>query len=134
MLRRLCGRSLEVVGAEPEVIEDVALALTEACANVLRHVEDGSAYEVLLGFDEQRAFVDVVDRGGGFDPDEVGPADPEDESGRGLHLMRQLMDSVSFDSASGSGTTVHLEKRLEWKQGAAMERLVKDGAVPTGSA
>ena len=123
VLRRLCGRSLEVVGAEPEIIEDVALALTEACANVLRHVEEGSSFEVLVGFDEEHAFVDVTDRGAGFDPDDLAPPSPDDETGRGVHLMRQLMDSVQFDSVSGSGTRVHLEKQLAWRPGAPMERL-----------
>ena len=31
ILRRLCGRSLEVVGADDEVISDVELALREYC-------------------------------------------------------------------------------------------------------
>ena len=123
VLRRLCARSLEVVGAEPHVIDDVELALTEACTNVLKHVEKGSVYEVRVGFDEQRAFLDVVDSGAGFDPARVPPPDPEGESGRGLQLMRELMDSVHFDTASGSGTTVHLEKQLTWKPDAAIHQL-----------
>lgn len=126
ILRRLCGRSLEVVGADDTVIGDVELALTEACANVLKHVQSGEVYEVLVGFDESRAFLDVVDHGGGFDPDEISPPGPDDESGRGLQLMQELMDSVHFDSASGSGTTVHLEKELAWKPGAAMHQLTAD--------
>jgi serine/threonine-protein kinase RsbW len=130
VLRRLCGRSLEVVGANPDIIDDVALALTEACANVLHHVEDGGSFEVIVGFDEQHAFVDVTDRGEGFDPEELEAPSLDDESGRGVHLMRQLMDSVYFDSASGSGTTVHLEKQLVWQPGAPMERLSTE-PVPT---
>jgi serine/threonine-protein kinase RsbW len=132
VLRRLCGRSLEVVGAEPEIIDDVALALTEACANVLQHVENGGLYEVLVGFDEEHAFVDVIDQGPGFDPEQLSAPSPEDESGRGVHLMRELMDSVRFDSVSGSGTTVHLEKKLAWMPGAAMQRLTSDATrTPT---
>jgi serine/threonine-protein kinase RsbW len=126
ILRRLCGGALEVVGAEASVIEDVELALTEACANVLKHVEGGAVYEVLVGFDEQRAFLDVVDHGPGFDPSTVDTAVPDDESGRGLQLMRELMDSVRFDSASGAGTTVHLEKKLTWKPGAIIHQLATE--------
>ena len=33
------------------------------------------------------------------------------------------MDSVHFDTASGSGTTVHLEKELAWKPDAAIHLL-----------
>jgi serine/threonine-protein kinase RsbW len=124
ILRKLCGGSLEVVGAEDSVIDDVTLALTEACANVLKHVQSGDVYEVLVGFDERRAFVDVIDHGAGFDAEQVQHPGPDDESGRGLQLMTALMDSVHFDSASGSGTTVHLEKVLTWKPGAAIHQLV----------
>ena len=123
ILRRLCGKSLEVVGATQSVIDDVELALTEACANVLRHVEQDSVYEVTVGFDEVRAFLDVVDHGPGFDPDSIGPPSPDDESGRGLALMRELMDSVHFDSADDYGTKVHLEKQLSWKPGAVIHQL-----------
>jgi serine/threonine-protein kinase RsbW len=126
VLRRLCGRSLEVVGAEPAVIEDLQLALTEACANVLEHAEDGTSFEVRVGFDENRAFLDVIDSGGGFDPDEILTPGPDDEGGRGLQLMRSLMDSVHFDSATGSGTTVHLEKRLTWTEDAVIHQLASD--------
>jgi anti-sigma regulatory factor (Ser/Thr protein kinase) len=123
VLRRLCGRSLEVVGAEPAVIEDLQLALTEACANVLEHVENGASFEVRVGFDEHVAFLDVIDSGGGFDPTQILTPGPEDEGGRGLQLMRGLMDSVRFDSVSGSGTTVHLEKRMAWTEDAVIHEL-----------
>jgi serine/threonine-protein kinase RsbW len=131
ILRRLCGRSLEVVGAEESIIDDVELALTEACANVLRHVEDGAVYEVLVGFDESRAFLDVIDHGPGFDPGAVNAPNADDESGRGLQLMHELMDSVHFDSASGVGTTVHLEKELVWKPGAVIHQLGTDTSRPS---
>jgi serine/threonine-protein kinase RsbW len=123
VLRKLCGRSLEVVGAEPDVIADVELALTEACANVLHHVERGASFEVVVGFDEYRAFLDVIDHGPGFDPGALPAAGPDDEGGRGLHLMRELMDSVRFDTVSGSGTTVHLEKELTWRPEAVIHQL-----------
>jgi serine/threonine-protein kinase RsbW len=126
ILRKLCARSLDVVGAEQTVIDDVALALTEACANVLKHVETGDVFEVLVGFDENRAFLDVIDHGTGFDPELINEPGPDDESGRGLTLMKELMDSVHFDSVSGSGTTVHLEKVLTWKPDAAIHQLSND--------
>jgi serine/threonine-protein kinase RsbW len=123
VLRKLCGRSLDVIGADPDVIADVELALTEACANVLHHVENGASFEVVVGFDEERAFLDVIDHGPGFDPTDLPAADPDDESGRGVQLMRELMDSVQFDTVSGSGTTVHLEKKLRFRPEAVIHKL-----------
>jgi serine/threonine-protein kinase RsbW len=133
VLRRICTQALDVLGVEDSVASDVELALTEACANVLRHVRQDSAYEVTVGFDEERAFMEVVDQGTGFDPSIVPEPELEDESGRGLHLMRELMDSVHFESVRGSGMTVLLEKQLAWRDDAAMPRLAAATGHSTNS-
>ena len=55
----------------------------------------------------------VRDEGEGFDASAVpDPTEPESllmTSGRGLHLMRALMDDVSFEE---NGTVVRMRKRL----------------------
>jgi serine/threonine-protein kinase RsbW len=131
--RRLIAQSLEVVGVEPDTISDVEIALSEACANVLRHAQDGDVYEVLAGFDESCAFLEVIDQGEGFDPDSVAPTgDAEAETGRGVTLMRALMDEVHFQRRTTTdgtpGSSVILEKHLRWRDDAAVEHL-KAGAT-----
>lgn len=123
VVRRLCAQAMATLGAEPDVIDDVQLALTEACANVLRHAADGLGYDVAVGFDEDKAWLDVHDRGPGFDASAVSSSQHEAESGRGLEIMRAVMDKVSFDSGIDRGTTVHLEKQLRWRPGAPIEQL-----------
>lgn len=121
--RRLIAQALEVVGVEPDTISDVEIALTEACANVLRHAKVGEAYEVRAGFDEERAFLEIIDQGEGFDDLSHANASPDAESGRGVTLMKALMDKVRFESHQGDGSSVILEKRLQWKPGSAVEQL-----------
>jgi serine/threonine-protein kinase RsbW len=127
LTRRLIAQALEIVGVEADTISDVEIALSEACANVLRHAKTGDAYEVRAGFNEERAFLEVIDQGEGFDPDTRAPegqlvAD-ESESGRGVMLMRALMDEVRFESHSGDGNTVTLQKRLTWRPDSPVEQL-----------
>jgi serine/threonine-protein kinase RsbW len=101
-----------VVGVDPDTVSDVEIALSEACANVLRHAQTGDSYEVRAGFDQERAFLEIIDQGEGF-ADTSGPqADDDAESGRGVALMRALMDKVRFESHIGDGSSVVLEKRL----------------------
>jgi serine/threonine-protein kinase RsbW len=144
--RRLIAQSLDVVGVDADTVSDVEIALSEACANVLRHAKVGDEYEVLAGFDEERAFLEVIDRGEGFDPDEIAPPDGSDdgeaESGRGVTLMRALMDDVHFQRRrlqdGTPGSSVILEKRLRWRPGAPVENFIhpaatlgaKDGSAP----
>ena len=121
--RRLIAQALEVVGVDPDTISDVEIALSEACSNVLRHTEAGDSYEVHAGFDESRAFLRVVDQGPGFDSTNSPVAADDAESGRGVVLMKALMDVVRFESRSGDGTSVILEKKLTFLPGAVVEQL-----------
>ncbi len=125
LTRRLIAQSLEVVGVEPDTVSDVEIALSEACANVLRHAQVGDAYQVRAGFDEQRAFLEIIDEGEGPGPEQPGTeeAAEEAESGRGIALMRALMDKVRFESHVGDGSSVILEKRLQWRPGSPFERM-----------
>jgi serine/threonine-protein kinase RsbW len=137
LTRRLIAQALEIVGVEADTISDVEIALSEACANVLRHAQVGDAYEVRAGFNEERAFLEVIDQGEGFDPDARPPegqlVGDEAESGRGVMLMRALMDKVSFESHKGDGNSVILEKKLQWRPDAPIEHFKHPVPVPEPS-
>jgi serine/threonine-protein kinase RsbW len=100
-------------------IDDLRLAVTEACANAIdaehRKPEDQrSPIHLHLELEPDCVVVEVHDEAGGFDPDAV-PAQPEVtkperlryERGLGIPLMRALTDDVDF-RAEGGGTTVRL--------------------------
>lgn len=120
--RHLCASALAEAGAGPDTIDDVSLAVTEACANVVNHAGPLPSYELRLDLEPRRCVVTVADRGPGLDPSGVevsltdhGPGGDRwsQERGRGVALMRAVMDSVRLSSRPGRGTTVRLEKRLD---------------------
>ena len=98
----------------PEVIDDVTLALTEACANVVRHSGVDDEYEVRLSLEGTCCEISVVDTGRGFDSSSltVAMAGSSEEQGRGLGLMKALVDDVRFESRPEAGTVVHLVKEI----------------------
>jgi serine/threonine-protein kinase RsbW len=126
--RRVLSRSLDVLGVDEQVVADIELALTEACTNVLDHAADTDEYEVSAGIDGTICVIEVIDRGGGFDSTTKGlaEAEPSAEDGRGIQLMRALVDKVTFTSRPQVGTVVHLEKQLSWTDGAVIEKLTED--------
>jgi serine/threonine-protein kinase RsbW len=128
--RRLIAQALRVVGVEPDTVSDVEIALSEACANVLRHAQVGDAYEVRAGFDQERAFLEIIDQGAGFDSSATRAADDDAESGRGVALMRALMDKVHFESKAGDGTSVVLEKRLRFLPDSPIQQMRPLGSSP----
>ena len=128
IVRRLLKQALEVLEVESQVTYDIELALTEACTNVLEHAAEGDEYEVSAGIDRDQCVIEVVDRGHGFDGSLKGLADaePHAEDGRGIQLMRALVDRVTFTSRPHAGTVVHLEKQLVWQEGSVIERWTQD--------
>ncbi len=73
---------------------------------------------VLFSYDDTKLAIHIEDYGVGFDLGTYVPPDSETYSGlvkdrgRGIFLMRNLMDSVRIDTAPGKGTCLILEKTL----------------------
>ncbi|CAN5566900.1 hypothetical protein BH20ACT2_BH20ACT2_13000 [soil metagenome] len=125
MARHLTRDSLRELGVKHTCIEDIELALGEACANVLRHAGGDDEYEIAVDIDGERCTVRVHDRGRGFDPDAVHPALADAERGRGLELMRLLVDELRIESRIDEGTVVVLAKELTFEAGAVMHDLAR---------
>jgi serine/threonine-protein kinase RsbW len=125
VVRRVLKSSMEALGVEGDVIADIEVALSEAVTNVLDHATHGEEYEVSAGIDGDRCIIEIIDRGAGFDASELGHdhADEQAEEGRGIQLMRALVDNVTFTNVPTLGTVVHLEKRLQWKANSAIKQL-----------
>jgi len=100
-------------------IEDLRLAITEACANAMdaeRRKPEAERCPIVIRCDLEadHLAVEVHDEGGGFDPDSLTPhpevTKPDRlmfERGLGIPLMRELTDKLEF-RAEGGGTTVRL--------------------------
>ena len=112
---------IEDIAGQVEVDEETANALTiaviEAGTNAIQHGNVFAADKsVTFVFDvgPGEIAVRVDDNGRGFDASRVpNPTDPSnllDVHGRGLYLMRELMDEVTFENRPDHGTTVRLRK------------------------
>ncbi|MGI9081042.1 MAG: SpoIIE family protein phosphatase, partial [Thermoleophilaceae bacterium] len=111
--RRALGRWLEQAGASRKDVWEVQLATHEAFANAIEH-----AYrfgEALVQLEARLADGEVVltisDTGGWRNP-------VEGDRGKGIALMRGLMDRVSVEGGDG-GTRVELRRRLSGAGGLA---------------
>ena len=115
VVRHLTKAMLGGVGVDGDCVADIELALTEACTNVLDHSRADDAYEVSVSFDTRRCLIGVTDTAGvGFDHAAIPRAADDAESGRGIHLMQELVDRVSFRPRGELGSVVQLEKMLRF--------------------
>ena len=118
--RQVLDGCLQTLGVTPDTRTDIALALTEACANVIQHAGDGDEYEVKASATDGRCVIEVVNTGNGeaIVP-AASPVPPTAEHGRGLKIMDAVVDNVRLTGNGREGTTVHFEKALNWEPGAA---------------
>lgn len=72
VMRRVLGDTLSRLGIDSSCVDDLLLAVTEACTNVLRHAGPGRRYELVAHVGSKRCVLEVLDSGRGFDPAKVG--------------------------------------------------------------
>ena len=91
-------------------------ALAEALANAMRYgnrLDDAKRVEVRVDFTQHAVHLHVTDEGEGFDPAAVpDPTSPDrilEEGGRGLFLIRSLVDEIRFN-AKGNALCMTLRR------------------------
>ena len=135
--RQVLDSCLETLGVTPDTRADIALALSEACANVIRHAGPGREYEVTARARDNRCIIEVLDTGdssktGGDSssaPNFTALTEPLlAESGRGLKIIDAVVDDLHLTGNSRNGTTVHFEKVLEFLPDASAVPLLPPAA------
>ncbi|MDZ7265810.1 MAG: ATP-binding protein [candidate division KSB1 bacterium] len=117
-IERLADKASRLAGFSEEERDSLAIAVTEIGNNAINH---GNKRDP-----RKRVFVDITarvgevrvvirDEGPGFNPDLLSnPLDPENllrESGRGVFIVRSLMDEVYFDFSRGGTETTLIKRR-----------------------
>jgi anti-sigma regulatory factor (Ser/Thr protein kinase) len=94
---------------DQRTVDDIVLAVEEACANAICHSGSRDDVEITLAIAGYDLVATVKDGGGGFDPacfDSSVRPDPSRERGRGLYLISRLCDEVAFRRAGGFEVTM----------------------------
>ena len=134
LVRSVAMGALERLGTTASCVDDIRLALSEACSNVIQHAEGDDDYEVLLTVEDDVCSISVIDSGAPIDMDTLQREMPDlsSSSGRGVALMTALVDRVKFISEPEAGMVVHLVKQLSFEPDGAMARLQSSGAGADG--
>lgn len=92
------------------------LVLTEAMANAIKYGNTGDredSVHISINIQENSLFIRIRDCGQGFDINSIPPPDFDklDDCGRGIFLIKSLMDSVTYQKKK-SGNILEMIKRL----------------------
>ena len=94
-------------------IEDMKVAVSEACTNAIKHSDDESVsitYTIL----ENGLDIEIKDNGKGYDVKSIATPDltQPKENGLGLFIIQTLMDDVKIESKDNQGTIIKMTKYL----------------------
>lgn len=110
--------TLRGFGAEESVVADIAISVSELVNNAMLHGNksaDDKIVTVTINRGTGSVTVTITDEGGGFDPSDV-PDPLADENllqevGRGLFIVKSLMDKVDVNPTA-KGTTIAITKAI----------------------
>jgi anti-sigma regulatory factor (Ser/Thr protein kinase) len=116
-IRTLIQHVAGLSGLGGEAAAEVELAVTEGCANVIRHCycnSDRERIDIAFTFGKDAFEVRIDDYGKFVDPAGIKsrPLDEVRPGGLGVHLMRRVMDEVSYTKNRWGGTCLTMRKRL----------------------
>lgn len=97
--------------------DSLAIAVTEIVGNSISHGNKGDKnkkVKIKFEYHDDMIIVQIEDEGKGFNVENIkNPLDPENllkESGRGIFIVRALMDEIKFLKGE-TGVIVHLMKK-----------------------
>ena len=104
------------MGLNDDQAAEINMALIEACSNAFEHSESDKQIEIHFKIKDDLLEIQVTDKGIGFDKSKVAIPKIEEKLGSdykrgwGLQLIKELMDTVEFESTE-KGTTVTMTKK-----------------------
>ncbi|HEV2209046.1 MAG TPA: ATP-binding protein [Verrucomicrobiae bacterium] len=111
---RAARKFLQEQACHAEEIVDIELALVEACNNAIKYARPDRRHKQVLveaRCDRDMVELRISDHTPGFDwPEQLRLPQQEAESGRGLFLIRAVMDEIHYERG-GEGNTLVLRKK-----------------------
>ncbi|HEY5340446.1 MAG TPA: ATP-binding protein [Candidatus Aquilonibacter sp.] len=95
-------------------IEDIKLAVAEACTNAIQHADGSPFIEIKCEAIDNGMRISVRDHGRGTRPEHIRSRELNEEraGGLGVFLIRSLMDNADYEVHPEKGTLLVMEKRL----------------------
>jgi putative Holliday junction resolvase len=119
----VCEAFCAWAGIPSHLADDISMAVIEAATNAVVHGNKCQRSKKMRAIFEKRPgeiAISVIDEGAGFNlqglPDPTDDANLLKESGRGIFIMRKIMDEVDFDCPEVGGTKVCMVKAVSCGQ------------------
>ena len=121
LIRDFVSKIGEQAGFDEVEVAKIALAVDEACANVIEHAYGSDTrreVKVRAVVDDDALRFEIIDTGRGFDPGQIQGNNVEElirqrkSGGLGLRLIRAIMDDVQYQIVPGEKNELRMTKKL----------------------
>ena len=108
LVRKIIDASVNHLSLNAALLNDLKLATTEACTNVIRHAYKFDAlkyYDVELRVTNQFLMIELLYCDLGFEPDKIPVPDLKkmNEGGLGVFIIKNIMDYVKYTTNPENG-------------------------------
>lgn len=105
----LLNQKMKTTPWDGQLFQDLATAFTEGAANAIRHGQElkkSGLVQCRLSFRQGKIQIFIDDHGKGFNLNRIRPPQFKKmkESGRGIFMMRQLMDQIAYQKGKTKNT------------------------------
>lgn len=120
-IRKFINNKAKTYGFSSNKIEDIVLAVDEACTNIIEHSYHSKPnfdIEITISFSGDNFIIKIIDYGETFEPSSIKELNLElyrkqrRVGGLGVYLMKTLMDDVKYTSVKNKYNQVLLTKKL----------------------
>jgi serine/threonine-protein kinase RsbW len=108
LVRGMLGGVAELLQLDPELLDDLKTAVSEACNNVVMHAYDGASGPLWVSLFVEAEAIEVTVRDHGRGIPVLTPSDDRLQ-GVGIPIMRALAQQTAFRPLKESGTEVWLQ-------------------------
>ena len=108
LVRKIIDASVNHLSIKAALLNDLKLATTEACTNVIRHAYKFDAlkhYDVEIRISEKLLMIELLYCDPGFEPEKIPVPDLKkmNEGGLGVYIIKNIMDYVKYTTDPENG-------------------------------
>ncbi len=108
LVRKIIDASVNHLSMKASQLNDLKLATTEACTNVIRHAYKFDAlkyYDIEIRITDELLMIELLYCDPGFDPEKIPVPDLKkmNEGGLGVYIIKNIMDYVKYTTNPENG-------------------------------
>lgn len=109
LIRKLIAACVQHLSLKPAELNDIKLAATEACTNVIKHAykfNEKMCFDIQIATSSEVFLIEVLYHDPDFVPEKIPEPDLKQvkEGGLGVFIIKSIMDRVKYDTSCEKGS------------------------------